>query len=502
MTRPLRNPVAEGVLLAAAVVTGPGLLCWHLHGLWNPDGSYAYGWAVPLLAAWLCKWRWDERPAGSAAVGGAAGLAAGLAVMTLPALWLLEAAPERGICAWTYAAGCVGVSLAMIARYGGWSWVRWFGFPIVFLLTAVPWPHGLEVVASGTLMHGMAGATSEILCLIGIPAVQVGNLVHIETGVIDIDEACSGIRSLQAMVMLALFLGELYRLRPWRRIALVGVGLIFTLLANVVRTVALSMIAFHEGMGAIDRYHDAAGLGVLLLSLGGALWAAMMLRTERAAVVRGSGGGAMRAPVWLCAGLLAWYLAEEVAVEAWYRVREPRWAGWSWRVEWPHEAAGFHTIEIPPRSLRLLMCDAAQAGGWKAPDGGEWAVYWLRWNPGSLSAEVAKVHRPDVCLNAEGALMQDDMGVRVIDAGGVRIPFHCYTFRLGERTVYVFFALYEEGAVTAEPKFEGVDMWERALEGRRRVGLQSVEVALSGYPTEGAAEGAFEDGVGKVIVGR
>jgi exosortase/archaeosortase family protein len=328
--------------------------------------------------------------------------------------------------------------------------------------------------------------------------------VHIETGVIDIDEACSGIRSLQAMVMLSLFLGELFRLRPWRRVLLVGVGLGFTLLANVLRTVALSSIAFHQGMSAIDRYHDAAGLSVLLLSLGGALWTASLLRTAGGETGRAPASAGVRLPAGLCVALLAWFLLEEIAVEAWYRVREPHWQGWSWTVQWPRQAADFHAIEIPPRSLRLLMCDDAHAAAWEAPGGGGWALYWLRWNPGNLSAEVAKVHRPDVCLNAEGAIMQDDMGEHVVSIGGLRIPFHSYTFRLGEQTLYVFFALYEEGGddATAIPSFEGVDMWQRALAGRRQIGLQSLEAALSGYGSGAEAQAAFEGRIGEVVESR
>ena len=159
----------------------------------------------------------------------AAFLAIVFGLLTLPARWLQEAAPERSICAWSYAFACVGISLSLISLAGGAAWFRWFSFPFAFLLTAVPWPHSLETLVSNSLMHRTAGATVEILCLIGVPSVQVGNLVHIETGVIDIDEACSGIRSLQAMVMVTLFLGELFRLTPARRLLLMAIGLAITL---------------------------------------------------------------------------------------------------------------------------------------------------------------------------------------------------------------------------------------------------------------------------------
>ena len=50
--------------------------------------------------------------------------------------------------------------------------------------------------------------TVEILGLLGIPAVPQGNVIELATGSVGIDEACSGIRSLQATLMISLFLGE------------------------------------------------------------------------------------------------------------------------------------------------------------------------------------------------------------------------------------------------------------------------------------------------------
>ncbi len=110
---------------------------------------------------------------------------------------------------------------------------------------------------------------------------------------IDIDEACSGIRSLQAMVMVSLFLGELFRLRPGRRVLLMALGVAVTLIANVIRTVALSSIGFSRGMEAVDHYHDMAGFAVLSLSLAGALLMAFLLRPakEPAAVAETPGAG-------------------------------------------------------------------------------------------------------------------------------------------------------------------------------------------------------------------
>ncbi len=96
-------------------------------------------------------------------------------------------------------------------------------------------------------------------------------------------------------------------------------------------------------------------------------------------------------------------------------------------MRWPEKSDDFHYVEIPGNSLRLLLCDESHAAAWKEADGGDWSLYWIRWNPGNPSAELAKVHRPDVCLNAEGAIMEKDLGTHISRAGGIPIPFHSYT---------------------------------------------------------------------------
>ncbi len=64
------------------------------------------------------------------------------------------------------------------------------------------------------MVNGLMQAATELTVaafnLFQIPAVQHGNLIEVRTGLLGMDEACSGIRSLQATFMVSLFLGELY----------------------------------------------------------------------------------------------------------------------------------------------------------------------------------------------------------------------------------------------------------------------------------------------------
>jgi len=139
-----------------------------------------------------------------------------------------------------------------------------FAFPVLFFLVAVPWPTVIE----GSLIQGLTRATTavtvDLLGLVGTPVVQQGNVIEVATGVVGVDEACSGIRSFQATLMLALFFGHLYGLPPWRRVLLVGMGFALALAFNVGRTALLTYVASVKGVSAIKSWHDPAGVAILV----------------------------------------------------------------------------------------------------------------------------------------------------------------------------------------------------------------------------------------------
>jgi hypothetical protein len=58
----------------------------------------------------------------------------------------------------------------------------------------------------------VAGSAVEVLGWVGVPAAEQGNLIEIAAGTVNVNEACSGVRSLQSSFMAALFLGEPCRL--------------------------------------------------------------------------------------------------------------------------------------------------------------------------------------------------------------------------------------------------------------------------------------------------
>src|SRR5205823_2176922 len=113
----------------------------------------------------------------------------------------------------------------------------------------------------------VAACCVELLGWCGIAAVQHGNVIETSAGPVGVEEACSGVRSLQTTLMISLFLGELFRFSALRRFALLAAGLAIAYVCNLARTSWLVWISSRDGVKAIERWHDTAGMFVLAASL-------------------------------------------------------------------------------------------------------------------------------------------------------------------------------------------------------------------------------------------
>ena len=173
-------------------------------------------------------------------------------------------------------------SSSLVSAFQHFS-VSTFLFPLLFFLVAVPWPTIIEGPLVQGLTRANAAITIELLGFFGVPAMQHGNVIEIATGVVGIDEACSGIRSFQATLMISLFFGELYRLGVLRRVLFVVAGFLMSFVFNIGRTSLLTWVASRKGIDAISTWHDPAGVTILVACFMG-LWLLGQLLKRKHAV--------------------------------------------------------------------------------------------------------------------------------------------------------------------------------------------------------------------------
>jgi len=501
---------------------------------WSNNPQYAYGWSVPFLCLYLVWRRVKQAPRPADAGGVTAApvskrrrpslssfrlLLALCALLCAPIRLVQAATPGWSLVSWALAGMVIGVTLLTVrAALGSWRGLAGnsatqhsgigfgdFVFPICFFLVAVPWPYLLENPLIQALTRFNTSLTIELLGGLRVAAVPHGNLIELAAGTVGIDEACSGIRSLQATLMVSLFLGELYQLAATRRLMCVIAGFALALLCNLARMLLLCWVAAQRGIEAIAGWHDPGGASILVACFIGVWICARRLRP-------GTGGqappvsnvssmpvtpanlAAALSPFRFSFGLFAfWLVLVECSVAGWYwHVEANLPAQPSWSINWPVLAAGYRVVPVSHEAAAMLRYDEAKQAQWTSEDGARWQLSWFRWNPGTAAGYLAKSHNPLICMPAAGYATSMVSPPQFADINGLRFPFRIYGFELSRSKVYVLYSRWEDRAAEQSFASEGVTRFNRlrsVWNGRGNQGQRVTTLAVwTGEDEQGARE--------------
>jgi exosortase len=361
------------------------LLIKHLSTYWAVDPQYSFGWFGPLLCLYLFLIQWMTRPPAASGSSPRAEWVFWIAAAAFLPTWLIEQPnPDWRLITWLLSLETVILTLCAIYFVGGKSWLKHFAFSICFILTTLPWPGAAEVFMTQSLMQAATWVTVGLLNLVQITAIQHGNVIEIKNGLLGIDEACSGVRSLQATIMVALFLGELYRTTWRRRIFFLISGVLIAFLCNVGRTFFLSWVAARDGIDSVSKWHDPAGFTILGICFF-LLWGLVHFvsgKIPRLQLSEGSAPGPF--PRRLLIGLGLWVLVSVLGVEFWYRAHEKEEKlGWTLRL--PTAKENFADLTFPD-----LLGDERQGASWTESDGSRWTALFFKWAEGPPRSRILR----------------------------------------------------------------------------------------------------------------
>jgi exosortase len=250
---------------------------------WNHRPDMQFGWILLMLCAFVIWDQWAKRPSPVwkprwplflFAVGGLAIL---FLMQIYQAAFGLTPAVMMGL-----TLGLYSIAIANIHYVYGASGLRFYAFPLMFFLIALPMPSFIETPLVTGLQEKVATVNVEILNLVGIPAKRTGSLIELPNGTVGVNEACSGIRSLQSTVMATLFIGYLTLKRRTLQLSLLFIGVGLAIFGNLIRSLYLSFTANAQGLGAVEKVHDSAGWTILAFTAAGvAFFAWALSRLEK-----------------------------------------------------------------------------------------------------------------------------------------------------------------------------------------------------------------------------
>ena len=237
--------------------------------IWLNDPGYSHGLLIPPLALYIA---WNHRSQ----------IFAEPASTDTRGLWLTAAS------CFVYLIGKLGAEfflmrVSMVFLLGGLIWTFWglgrlrkLAFPLVLLITMVPLPAVLYNRMAAPLQLFASGVATTMLQWIDIPVFQDGNIIHLAHSSLGVAEACSGLRSISSLSVLALVLGYLLTASLGARLALFLLAIPTAIAVNVLRIVGTALVAETDPRLAEGFYHTFSGWLVFLVGFG-ALYAQGLL---------------------------------------------------------------------------------------------------------------------------------------------------------------------------------------------------------------------------------
>jgi len=506
------NPIRPNRLVFAVVGGLWMLTWWRQHFVWSNVPEYQFGWVVPVLTVFLLGERWQNRPPPGGSpphlVWGSL-VVIGSGLLTFARL-CLEPFPQWPGMLWLFTLSALAISLGIAGAIGGRGWIRHFAFPFCFALVALPWPEVVRQPLVARLTPAITATAANLVNELGHPAMVRGNVIEVSSGLVGVEEACSGIRSLQSLVMIALFLGEYGRFSGRRRWALVAVGIALAIAANFLRTSFLVWEAARHGAAAIAQWHDSAGYATVGLAIGGlALIAWRWSQAQQRLVsppLAPAPDAIRRLPLGLLGLVATLLIAGELGTRWWYRRPDPgRAHAAGWTVEFPREQPGFHPLQISKEALAMLGCDQAAGGFWNAADGAKRGGYFLRWQQGQTAQYAVLLHNPKVCFPMSGMRLVAELDPVQAKIADREITFQSLRFEeIGEEFA-VFYCAVEmsSGSVLQAPADRWRDWanwrWQEIRAGRRNREMQVLTLALWNVPRDGRAHEALQAELARVV---
>jgi exosortase len=249
-----------GVLLGLAYVPA---FVW-MYAIWTArDTYYSHGFLVPFICGFII---WHMRrelsriplqpnPLGWTVFG------AGLSMLGVATLWNVGFLSGFSL---------LPVLLGLTLLFGGKEWLKRLSFPILFLAFMIPLPQVAVTNLSFRLKIFAAQLSTHLVNHFGIPALREGSLIKTQHSSLMVEDPCSGIRSLIAMIALGALMAYFCQLSKPKRIIVFLSSVPIAVATNVMRITTLAMIGEIYGRPyATGVVHDTIGILAVVLAIFG-----------------------------------------------------------------------------------------------------------------------------------------------------------------------------------------------------------------------------------------
>ncbi|MGA9977126.1 MAG: VPLPA-CTERM-specific exosortase XrtD [Candidatus Sulfotelmatobacter sp.] len=255
-------PYWQAAILVALSLGLYGPTIYHLVLQWAAtDSDFSHGFFVPLFSAFVL---WQERRRLSEIIPKPAWSGLALVACALCVLIVGQLGAELFLARISMLLLIAG----LVVLFLGWNFFRAVFFPWAFLFLMIPIPTLLYNQITFPLQLLASQVAADVLQLLNVPVLREGNVITLPNIVLEVAQACSGIRSLMSLTCLAIIYGYLMERRITVRWALALISLPIAVAANSARIIGTGLMAHYwDPEKAQGFYHIFEGWLVFVACL-------------------------------------------------------------------------------------------------------------------------------------------------------------------------------------------------------------------------------------------
>ena len=233
---------------------------------WAADETYSHGFLIAPIALFLL-WQQRDRLKQTSV------RPSNLGLVVIGVSLALYALGSLGAELFLTRISLIGVLAGTVLFVFGWQHLRLVAFPLGFLIFMIPLPAVVfdRVAVSLQLVASQLG--EQLLRLVYVPVLRDGNVLTLAAITLEVNDACSGIRSLMALLSVATLIGHFSASTPLRRWSIAFAAVPVAIALNGVRIAMTGLAASRFGPAvASGTIHAASGWVVFVVALA-VVWA-------------------------------------------------------------------------------------------------------------------------------------------------------------------------------------------------------------------------------------
>jgi len=228
---------------------------------WGVDDNYSHGYFIPFIAAYMV-WQKKEELASAPKKGSLWGLV--VVLMGLAQFALAWAGSEYFL----QGTSIVVVLFGVVLFLWGSASTKIVWVPIAYLAFMVPLPAILWNKIAFPMKLFASKVAADAIQALGFTVLREGNILTLPNTVLEVADACSGLRSLTSLLALSAAMAYLASMGSWKKWLLFLSAAPIAVVCNVLRLIGTAVLARYYGAAVAEGFlHTFSGWLVFILGL-------------------------------------------------------------------------------------------------------------------------------------------------------------------------------------------------------------------------------------------